>query len=502
MPRETARICWALAFVLALPFYLLAGQDAHDHPAPEHLGAVNFPTSCKAEVQSEFTRGVALLHSFAYSASQDSFKAVLEKDPDCAIARWGVAMTYFHQLWDPPVWPESLARGREDLRQAEQRAAGSARERGFIHALAVFYEQDSGVPYLARASKYADAMEAVATANPSDPEAQAFYALALLASASPFDTTHAKQKRAAGILEPLFAKYPQHPGVAHYLIHACDNPEMARRGLPAARDYAAIAPSAPHALHMPSHIFTRLGMWDESISSNLAAQAAARAQRDIGEELHAMDYLVYAYLQEGRDEDAAGIIGQLRAMNTAGESDFKSSYASVAMPVRYAVERGRWADAAAIVPPPATAPAHVSAVAVWARALGLARGGHPAEAKAEVERLRQLAQQLHSSGGEYAEYWARQVEIQSLEAAGWIAQAEGRPDEARALLEKAADQEDAVEKLPVTPGAVIPAREQLGNLLLEQQQPALARKAFQTALKNAPGRRGALTGEAKASQAG
>lgn len=499
MPRETWRISRALAIALALPCCLSAGQDVHDHPAPEHLGAVTFPTSCREESQSEFTRGIALLHSFAYAASQSSFRAVLAKDPDCAIARWGVAMTYFHQIWDPPLRPESLARGREDLRQAQQGAESSARERGFIRALAVFYEQDPSLPYLGRASKYADAMDAVATANPNDPEAQAFHALALLAAASQFDTTHANQKRAADILEPLFARYPQHPGIAHYLIHACDNPEMARRGLPAARAYAAIAPSAPHALHMPSHIFTRLGMWDESISSNLAAQAAARAQGDTGEELHAMDYLVYAYLQEGRDADAAGVIGQLQTMNVTGGSDFKGSYASTAMPVRYAVERGRWTDAAAIVPPPATAPPHVTAVAVWARALGMARSGHSGEAQGEVEKLRQLAHQLHTSGGEYAEYWARQVEVQGLEASAWIAQAEGKHDEARTLLEKAASQEDAMEKLPVTPGPVIPAREQLGELLLEQGQPALARKAFQTALTNAPGRRGALAGEAKAS---
>jgi tetratricopeptide (TPR) repeat protein len=323
---------------------------------------------------------------------------------------------------------------------------------------------------------------------------QVFYALALLANASPNDKTHARQKQAAELLEPLYRTYPQHPGIAHYLIHAYDNAELASRGLPAARAYAQIAPSAPHALHMPSHIFTRLGLWDDSIASNRGARDAARREGDRGEELHAMDYLVYAYLQSGRDEEARQVVEQLKQMQELEPGDFKVAYAATAMPVRYAVERGQWADAAAI-PTPAGAPPHVAAVAVWARGVGLARTGHPAEARAEIARLQDLAEQLRKSG---RDYWATQAEIQKREVAAWSTQAEGNPDEATQLMRTAANDEDAIEKLPVTPGPIVPAREQLGYMLLEQNRPADALKEFQKSLAMAPGRHGALQGAARA----
>ena len=323
-----------------------------------------------------------------------------------------------------------------------------------------------------------------------------FYALALLANASPADKTHAKQKQAADLLEPLYRAYPQHPGIPHYLIHAYDNAELAPRGLPAAKAYSQIAPSAPHALHMPSHIFTRLGLWEDSIASNLAAREAAHQQGDTGEELHAMDYLVYAYLQSGRDKDAAQVIQQLKSMPKLNAGDFKMAYASTAMPVRYAVERGQWADAAGIVPPTG-APPHVVAIAVWARGLGLARSGRAAEARTEIDKLRRIEEQLRASGNDY---WATQVGILTREVMAWSAQADGKPDEAAALMRAAADEEDAIEKLPVTPGPIVPAREQLGDLLLEQNHPGLALKEFETALADAPGRRGALQGAAHAAE--
>lgn len=336
-------------------------------------------------------------------------------------------------------------------------------------------------------------MGELAATNPRDAEVQVFYALALLASVSPFDKTHVRQKHAVKILEPFFHQYPQHPGIAHYLIHGCDNQEMAQQGLAAARAYSKIAPSAPHALHMPSHIFTRLGMWDDSIVSNLAARAAAHNRGDIGEELHAMDYLVYAYLQEGREPEANEVIQQLKAMSNLDMGDFKIAYASTAIPVRYAVERRQWAEAASIVPPSGVPP-HVTALAVWAHAIGLAKTGHPADALQEVERLRRLEQQLRASGEDYGEYWAKQVKIQEVEVMAWSAQAEGEADEAQNLLRKAADDEDAIEKLPVSPGSVTPAREQLGDLLLQQRQPKQALKEFQLALSASPKRRGAIIG--------
>jgi hypothetical protein len=343
---------------------------------------------------------------------------------------------------------------------------------------------------------YEHAMSNLASGNGRDTEAQVFYALALLANASPADKTHAKQKQAADLLEPLDRAYPQHPGIPHYLIHAYDNAELAARGLPAARAYSQIAPSAPHALHMPSHIFTRLGLWDDSITSNLAAREAAHRQADTGEELHAMDYLVYAYLQRGHDKDAAQVIEELNNMPNLNAADFKITYASTAMPVRYAVERGRWADAAGIAPP-IGAPPQVVAIAVWARGLGLARSGRAAEAHGEIERLRQIEAQLRSSGNDY---WAAQVGILAREVVAWTAQADGEAEEAAAIMRTAADEEDATEKLPVTPGPILPAREQLGYLLLEQNHPGLALKEFEKALTNAPGRHGALQGAAHAGE--
>ena len=496
----TARLCRALL----LPFFfapvLWAGQNAHNHAAPGHLGVVSFPTSCRPEVQKEFERGVALLHSFAYSAAVGSFRQVAEKDPKCAIAHWGASMTYFHSLWDPPIQQRTFLQGQVEIRRAQQIDGGTDRERGFIHALALFYDGDFGaVAYRERVSKYEGAMKELAAANRDDVESQVFYALALLANASPFDTAHVRQKHAVRILERILHEYPQHPGIAHYLIHACDNQEMAQQGLVAARRYSKIAPAVPHALHMPAHIFTRLGMWDDSIASNLAARAAAQNQGDIGEELHAMDYLVYAYLQEGRDREANEVIQQLNAMSGLDESDFKISYAATAMPVRYAIERRQWTEAARIAPC-VEAPPHVTAVAVWGRAIGLARSGHPAGARQEADKLRQLEQQLRASREEYGQYWAQQTEILEAEAVAWSAQADGEPDQARDLLRKAADEEDAVEKLPVTPGPIVPAREQLGDLLLEQNRPNEAREEFQLALLSAPKRRGSLAGLAQATK--
>lgn len=488
-------LCRILLMVLfTAPFP--AAQETHDHPVPEKLGKVSFPTTCAPAVQQQFERGVALLHSFAYAAAENAFQSVAELDPQCAMAHWGVAMTYYHQLWEPPIAPAKVSTAQNEVQRAQQIGARSERERQFINALSLVYQDAATDPYQARALRYEDAMSSLAAKNPQDVEAQVFYALALLANAPPTDKTHAKQKQAAALLQPLDRTYPEHPGIPHYLIHAYDNAELAPQGLAAARAYSQIAPSAPHALHMPSHIFTRLGLWDDSIASNLAAQAAAHQQGDTGEELHAMDYLVYAYLQTGRDQDASRVIQQLRNMPELSAGNFKISYAATAMPVRYAVERRQWPDAAGIVPP-IGAPPQVVAVAVWARGIGLARSGHATEARAEIDTLQRLEDQLRASGNAY---WATQVEILRREVMAWSAQASKRPDEATALLRAAADDEDAVEKLPVTPGPIVPAREQLGYLLLEQNQPASALKEFHVAQVNAPGRRGALQGATRAEE--
>ena len=471
----------------------LAAVPEHEHPVPEKLGSVQFPTSCSSKAQKSFERAVALLHSFAYPAAENEFRDVAAKAPNCAAPHWGIAMTYFHQLWEPPIAPQNIARGLAEMEQAKS-LSSSDRERGFIEALSLIYANADSAPYEERLNRYTQAMRKLAGRYPDDAECQIFYALALIASAPPSDATHAKQKDADGILEPLFKKYPEHPGIAHYLIHACDNQEMAQKGLAAARAYSQIAPSAPHALHMPSHIYTRLGMWEESIASNLAAQKAARQQGDKGEELHAMDYLVYAYLQLGRDAEAARVLDELRIMSALDGSDFKMGYAASAMSARYAIERRQWSDAAQLVPVDGSLP-QVSAVTLWARSVGLARSGKPAAAQQEIEKIKSSYEKLHTTGNDY---WATQVRVQMNEALAWVADAEGKHDEALKLMHAAADEEDAIEKRPVTPGAIVPAREQLGDLLVETNHPQEAIEEFERALTMTPQRRGASMGLAHA----
>jgi len=488
----------ALQTLLTIGFALtsLVAQETHDHPAPAQLGEVSFPVSCKPSVQREFDRGVALLHSFMYTPAEEAFRSVADHDPRCAIAHWGIAMTHFHQLWEPPIPPSSTASAAAEIEQGEQLGAATERERKFIHAAGLMFRNADSVPYKTRVLNYEQAMSDLAAENKNDLEVKVFYALALLANASPADRTHAKQKQAADILEPLFVSHPLHPGIPHYLIHACDSTALASRGLSAAKAYSKIAPSAPHALHMPSHIFTRLGLWEESIGSNTAARDAARRLGDTAEELHAMDYLVYAYLQSGHDADAAEVIQQLRTMPKLNTGDFKIGYASTAMPIRYLLERRQWADAA-LVAPPAVAPPHVTAIAVWAKGLGLARSGHAADTPRLLDELQNIETQLDTSGNEY---WAIQVRVMKREVMAWSAQADKKPDEAATLMRQAADEEDSIEKLPVTPGPIVPAREQLADLLLEQGHADLASQEFQAALMSAPGRRGSLRGAAEASQ--
>ena len=486
------------ATILALSFAgsLLAAEDEHhSHPAPEKLGSVSFTTSCAPAVQAGFERGLALLHSFAYSPSEQAFRDVANRDPNCAIAYWGMAMTHYHQLWDVPVGDE-LRTGAELIRKATDIHSGSPRERSFIEALATYYRDSDKLAAAVRADRYATAMAKVAHDNAGDMEAQIFYALALIATSPPTDKTHAKQKQALKILEPLYRSHPQHPGLAHYVIHATDSTELASHGLAAARAYSKIAPSAPHALHMPSHIFTRLGLWDDSIASNRAARTAAHDQGDIGEELHAMDYLTYAYLQRGREADAQQIVTELRSMTTITASQFKEGYAATAMPVRFAVERRDWNAAASLEPLP-KAPPHVTALALWAKALGHTRSEHPQSSDAEIERLEDCRRQLQSAGNDY---WATQVDVLIKEARAWRSASKGDSDAAIQALRAAADQEDALEKLPVTPGPVVPAREQLGELLLNLKRPQEALAEFRAALTSAPRRRGALTGAIAAAE--
>ena len=486
------------ATVLALSF---AGSvhalddEHHSHPAPEKLGSVSFPTSCASTVKPAFERALALLHSFAYSASEQAFRDVAGRDPGCAIAYWGMAMTHYHPLWEPPSGDE-LREGAGQIRKAVDIRAGSLRERQFIEALATYYRDPEHAAPAVRAERYASAMAGVARDNAGDAEAQIFYALALIATAPPADKTHANQKQATAILEPLYRLKPQHPGLAHYLIHASDSAELAPQGLAAARAYSRIAPSAPHALHMPSHIFTRLGLWDDSVASNRAARAAAHEQGDIGEELHAMDYLTYAYLQRGRYTEAEQVVVELRSMADIPTSRFKEGYAATAMPVRLAIERRAWNSAASLEPLPQSAP-HVAALVYWARALGRARGEPARSSDADIDKLDECGRELRSAGNTY---WATQADVLLKEARAWRSVANGESEAAIQGLRAAADEEDALEKLPVTPGPIVPAREQLGELFLDLKRPDEALQAFQNALSMAPRRRGALAGAITAAE--
>jgi hypothetical protein len=333
-----------------------AADPTDSHPAPEKLGTVHFETSCTAAVRGRFDHAVALLHSFAYGAAAAGFRAIAAQDTGCAMAHWGLAMSVFHQPWSPPPGAGDLQLGRDELQAAQRIGARTDRERAFINAAALYFSDTDPAHHAARAKAYERAMESVAQRFPTDDEAQVFYALALIATAPPTDRSHANQKRAAAILEPIYQRQPDHPGVAHYLIHAYDSQELASLGLAVARAYSKIAPSAPHALHMPSHLFTRLGLWDDSIESNEAVRRVAHEQGDVGEELHAMDYLTYAYLQRGRNADAERVVQQLHSMGPLLAKDFKVGYAATAMPVRLAIERGRWSDAVALDPLPDSAP--------------------------------------------------------------------------------------------------------------------------------------------------
>jgi tetratricopeptide (TPR) repeat protein len=484
-----------LALIIAVPAIAADAEHHHDHPAPERLGAVTFATSCNPAVKPAFDRALALLHSFAYTVSEQAFHDVSARDPGCAMAHWGMAMTHYHQLWEAPSGDE-LREGAAQIGTAADIPRGSRRERQFIDALELYYRDAERTPAAVRAERYARAMAEVARSNPEDVEAQIFYALALIATASPTDKTHANQKRAADMLEPIYRRQPQHPGLAHYLIHAYDSAELAPRGLAAARAYSRIAPSAPHALHMPSHIFTRLGLWDDSIASNIAARAAAHAQGDLGEELHAMDYLTYAYLQRGRYVEAEQVVVAVLSMKDLPASQFKVGYAATAMRVRLAVERRDWDGAAKLEPLPGSTP-QVAAIVYWARALGHARAKVPTSPDANVDRLQACLNEVRASGDEY---WASQVDAMLKEAQAWRLAAEGKTDAAILSLRSAADEEDAIEKSPVTPGPVVPAREQLGELLLGLKHPDQALREFNAALALSPGRHGALVGAIEAAE--
>src|SRR5450631_1176261 len=459
------------------------------------LGKVHFETSCKPEAQKLFDRGMLYQHSFWYRASQKTFEDVLKADPECAIAYWGIALSL---LWNPHTTPaaQNLAEGSAALAKAKSIGAKTERERDYLAALGAMYADYDKVDHRTRLLAYAKAMEQLAARYPNDDEAQIHYALALNTSASPSDKTYANQLKGAAILEEIAKRQPQHPGVAHYLIHLYDYPAIADKGLEAARRYAKIAPAAAHALHMPSHIFTRGGYWKESIESNTASQRVAKEAGDYAEQLHAMDYLVYAYLQLGQDAKAKAVIDDMTKVSGFTETFLPGPYALAVSPARYAVERSDWKAAAELQVRPSPL-ANVQAITYFARALGAARSGNPEAAKADIVKLGELRDKLRDAKDAY---WSEQVGIQAQIASAWVLYAEGKRDDALKAMSAAADAEDKTEKHPVTPGVPRPARELFGVMLLESGNAREALAAFEATIKKEPNRLGAYVGAAKAAE--
>jgi Tfp pilus assembly protein PilF len=478
----------AAAFSVASP---AIGQQESD----QRLGAVHFVTSCNETAQRRFDRGLRYQHSFWYTSSREIFEDVLQADPECGIAYWGVALSLLNNPHNPPPAP-NLPLGLAALQKGKAIGAKTQREREFIDALLVFYTDYDKIAHGARVQAYLNAMEGVAARYPQDDEAQMFYAITLNVAASPNDKTYSNQLKGAAILEAIFKRQPQHPGVAHYLIHLYDTPALAEKGIAAAKRYSEIAPAAPHAQHMPSHIFTRVGDWKDSIGSNIAASRAAKANKEFTDQLHAMDYIIYAYLQLGQDSKALDVVNEMNVMTDVNPNIMAGPYALAASPARFMVERGDWKGAAELQVRP-TPFAHVQAMTRFARALGAAHIGNPEAAKADIATLAELRDKLRQAKDGY---WAEQVDIQWQVATALVLYAEGSHDAALKAMAAAADAEDKTEKAPVTPGVPKPAREFYGTMLLDRGMAREALAAFEATLKKEPNRLGATLGAAKAAE--
>jgi len=473
-----------------------AAAQVHVHPAgsSDKLGSVSFAVSCAPATRPQFERAVAMLHSFWFDQADKAFDAIARTDSACALAYWGRAMTLMgNPMTRQSPAAEQLKAGLEFATRARELAANAShREQMYADAALAFYRDYSASDHLARMKLQEKAFDALRRAHPEDLEATIFYARTLVANAAPTDQTFAQQIAAADLMQPLFDTYPNHPGLAHYLIHAYDAPPIATRGAKAAQAYAGIAPDAPHALHMPSHIFTRLGYWDESIETN---QRSARAEPDSNGAVHPMDYMVYAFLQQGRERDAKRVVDRA-VQNSDRFYGGILGYNFAAMPARYALERAAWADAAALKLPVNASP-NVRAITHFARAVGAARGGMAAEARIEVDSLTSLKAQLERANDTY---WATIVEAQRLAASAWVALANKDTAGAVRLAASAANLEETVEKHPVTPGPILPARELEGDMLLQLGRHAEALTAYEKTLVREPRRLRALYGAVRAAE--
>ncbi|MBI2404372.1 MAG: hypothetical protein HYV20_16865 [Gemmatimonadetes bacterium] len=495
-----------VAVGVVVPLTAATAQVAHEHGGqpPQKLGSVHFPTSCNAQAQPRFERALALLHSFWWEESGAAFRQVAEADPNCMMAIWGQAMTLRNNPFagEPPK-PAQQA-GWELLERSAGMTGGTPRERDYLDAVRAYFADYATAPHATRALRYEQAMKAVAERYAEDTEATIFYALAVASNASTTDTSFSRQRQVGKVLEPLFEKQPDHPGLAHYIIHSYDSPRLAGLGVAAARRYAEIAPAAYHAHHMPSHIFVRLGMWDETVASNISsAEASKTMERQQGwkgmhnHRLHALDYLVYGYLQRGRDAKAREVTAEATAVTEVIPPDqLVSDYALASIPARYALERNAWREAAALPVRPSKNFKASEAITHFARGLGAARSGDVAAAQAEVTGLGQLEEALKQS----QPYWATLVRAQRLEVAAWVAYAGGDAETAMRQATEAANIEDGTDKHPVTPGHVLPAREVLADLLLDAGRYAEARSAYEAVLKKEPGRARSVFGAARAAE--
>ena len=490
----------AVAVCLVSPLFADEGHH-HEQPTAQQLGTVHFPVSCTPVAQEQFRHGVALLHSFWYEEAEKTFESAGKSDPTCAMAQWGVAMSLWHQLWDTPE-ANTIERGTAAVNKGLALHPRTQRERDYLEAAGAYYLQKKGTGHEARAQAYSAAMKRVYEKYPADHEAAAFYALSLLASEPDEDTTFANRKQAAQILEKLFTIEPNHPGIAHYLIHSYDKPQLAELGLPAARRYAKIAPASPHALHMPSHIFARRGLWQDDIDSNLASIAATRKTSAMhmggaGHQFHAMDFLDYAYLQSGHEKEAQALLAEVQAMppmkSMYGDEEDERTIALVIFPARYALEMRHWSDAAALEPVPGAAPGD-NAITYWAKAIGAARSGNVAAAQKAIDQLGEIHKTLADKNRKIG---AMTVDFDSKEATAWLDHASGKDEEALGLLREVADHEDSVgERTDVG----VPAREMLADLLLELKRPDQALAEYTTSLKFNPNRFSGLYGAGRAAE--
>jgi tetratricopeptide (TPR) repeat protein len=473
---------------------------------PNELGSVAFEMDCSEKVKENFNLGVKLLHSFEYDEAEKVFSKVIDVNPKCAMAYWGVAMSNFHPLWTPPSEAE-LKKGSKAIEIAETITGKSKREQNYIDAIAAFYNDWEKLDHRTRCINFEKSMEKLYSDNPRDPEAAIFYALALNASADPSDKTFTKQKKAGSILNSLYPDAPNHPGIVHYIIHTYDSPELAELALPAARKYATVAPSSAHALHMPSHIFTRLGLWDECINSNLASVSSSKCYAEAAgikghwdEELHGLDYLVYGYLQKGENDLAKKQWDYLNTINEVHPVNFKVAYAFAAIPARYLLENRNW-KAASNLPIKENFPWQKfpwqKAITHFARVIGSVHVGKIDLAKAELKELNKLHDTLMQRKEMYS---ANQVQIQIKSAEAWIKFKEGNDQEALALMNHAAEMEDKTEKHPVTPGEILPAKELLADMLLQMNKPAEALKTYEEDLKKHPNRFNGLYGAGLAAE--